>query len=68
MAKLLVIGNPVDGFTFQGPYDEAEDALQDAELFEDREWWVADLVTPEAEEPVTVPDVQAPRHNDDWED
>jgi hypothetical protein len=39
---IVVIGNPVDGFSFFGPFE----SFEDAEWFGDRvdgEWWITDL-------------------------
>jgi hypothetical protein len=41
---ILVIGNPVDGYQFEGPYDTAEDAIEAAEYhWKNVEWVVAEL-------------------------
>lgn len=42
MAKIVVQGNPVDGFNFVGPFDDDDEAIQAAEN-EGGDWWVADL-------------------------
>lgn len=44
---ILVTGNPVDGFTFIGPYANADEAIDDAPC--DSDWWTAPLDAPESE-------------------
>lgn len=43
---LIIEGNPVDGFTFTGPFDSRDDAI-DAGQNLPADWWVADLLPPE---------------------
>lgn len=43
---IVVIGNPVDGYSFYGPFEDSEDACEFAEANLD-EWWLADLMNPE---------------------
>ena len=46
MKKTIIItGNPVDGFTYTGPFENYVEAVYAAEAVFDRldEWWVADL-------------------------
>lgn len=51
MTKHIIIdGNPVDGFTFTGPYDSMDDAIAAGEANRGIEWWVAPLDEPEVSE------------------
>lgn len=44
---LLIYGNPADGFTFVGPFDDSEAAHEHLEHNPvDDEWWIAPLVDP----------------------
>jgi len=45
---LLVEGNPVDGFTYTGPFDSHEDAVNEAEngADHDGDWWIAPMLRP----------------------
>jgi hypothetical protein len=50
MQHIVVIGNVVDGLTFEGPFDTAEGAIEYADANVTKpEWVVAPLVSPEAE-------------------
>ncbi|AXQ69589.1 hypothetical protein HOU03_gp007 [Caulobacter phage CcrSC] len=42
---ILIVGNPSDGFTYYGPFDEHDDAVTYAEATgtEGNPWWVAPL-------------------------
>jgi hypothetical protein len=48
---IIVIGNPVDGFNFIGPFTTAQDAVrhanEDGNI--DAEWWIAPLEGPDQE-------------------
>lgn len=47
IAKVIVIGNPVDGIRLYGPYADAQgEDFEDNEVFGDQEWWIADLLMP----------------------
>lgn len=48
---ILVFGNPVDGLKHCGPFDNEEQAIRYAVANIDDTWWVADLETPQWEEP-----------------
>ena len=44
--SIIVTGNPVDGFEFYGPFKSITEAAEHANtdgLFDDHDWWVADL-------------------------
>lgn len=44
---ILVIGNPVDGIIFIGPFDDGEEAVEYAEVHhKNDEWWMAPIDTP----------------------
>jgi hypothetical protein len=43
---ITIIGDPVDGFTFLGPFPDRETAYNGFEAL-DGEWWVAELHRPE---------------------
>jgi hypothetical protein len=47
MKYIIVFGNPVDGFTFVGPYNNYGDAMAQAEKIKDETWWIANLIMPE---------------------
>lgn len=44
--KILITGNPVDGLEFFGPFDEAEEATEFAEINAEADWWVAEVRSP----------------------
>ena len=44
MAYILISGNPVDGYTFIGPF-EYEAAIRYAEIHLDGDWWIGKLLT-----------------------
>lgn len=48
---VLVVGNPIDGVTLTGPFDDAEAASWWAEHnFPNDTWWVASMACPPPEE------------------
>lgn len=51
MKVLVVCGNPLIGYHFTGPFDNAEDANAWADEYLTREydWWIAPVATPEGE-------------------
>jgi len=44
---ILVLGNPVDGYTFVGPFTDQEAAV-DAAVSQKQEWTIAELQPPES--------------------
>jgi len=47
---IIISGNPVDGFFYYGPFEDAEQALEyaDAEYsIRNSEYWVTELTPPE---------------------
>lgn len=39
-----IVGNPVDGFTFYGPFESAAEAIDYADRhFCGRDWWLSDV-------------------------
>jgi hypothetical protein len=46
MKYILVFGNPIDGFTFRGPFESSEDAIAYGDPIME-EWWTAELTPPE---------------------
>ncbi len=45
---LLVVGDPVDGFDYVGPFDSSEQAQEWAQEFTDGDsWWVVELQSPD---------------------
>ncbi|QWY83553.1 hypothetical protein [Rhizobium phage RHph_X2_28B] len=57
---IIISGNPVDGFTFIGPFDSADEATQYTEsnskdLYD---WWLAPLTEPTEETPNLSTDSQ----------
>ncbi len=43
---IIAYGNPVDGFTFEGPFSSRDAAIEYGDSV-DTEWWVANLDAPE---------------------
>ena len=43
---VLVVGNPIDGLQFVGPFPDHDAAVEYAERYEDQEWWVTSLDKP----------------------
>ncbi len=43
---VILAGNPVDGMTVYGPFDDAEDANDYAENNFDGDWWVTKVEKP----------------------
>lgn len=51
MSWIVIAGNPVDGFTYYGPFAESNEANEYAEQHcEDTEFWLISLVTPQIEQ------------------
>src|SRR5262245_19657920 len=47
MSKWIVVtGNPVNGFTFTGPFDDSDAAAEWAESLSGEDWWVAEIEPP----------------------
>lgn len=44
---LLVTGNPVDGFSFVGPFDDHAKASEWADRRMDSDWWIVPIEKPE---------------------
>ncbi len=40
---IVIAGNPVDGFSFYGPYSTHDEACEWGERANGEEWWVAAL-------------------------
>jgi hypothetical protein len=40
---LIVAGNPVDGFSFIGPFEGRLAAIDYGEQFADGDWWIAPI-------------------------
>ena len=52
---ILVIGNPVDGFEYEGLFVKKEDAIAHGErYYANTEWWAAPLVVSASGEPRTA--------------
>lgn len=49
MKYILVFGNVVDGFTFRGPFETREEAMEYGEPIAE-EWYDAELVPPEKDD------------------
>lgn len=49
MKHIIVVGNPVDGYEFYGPFDTSDDALRfhDSELDYGDHWEITQLKSPE---------------------
>jgi len=41
--SILIVGNPVDGLAFYGPFDTTTDSEAIADHFNVETWWIADL-------------------------
>jgi len=50
---ILIGGNPVDGFSFEGPFDSREAAIERGEEL-GPDWWIAPLLPPLGEVVLTV--------------
>ena len=48
MNYIVIYGDPVDGFTFVGPFDDRDEAVRYAEFDgeQGRDWRIAELVQP----------------------
>lgn len=48
-ALIVIYGNPVDGFTYCGPFQLREDAFAwaDSNITTEYDWWITDLKEPE---------------------
>ena len=44
MKYIMITGNPVDGFSFTGPFDTHDEAVNYGENFHSGDWWIAPLV------------------------
>ena len=41
---ILVLGNPINGFEFVGPFEDHENAIQYAEaIYSSSTWWVVEV-------------------------
>jgi len=47
--SVLIIGNPSDGFSYVGPFEDSEAAQQYVERWriDSSDWWIAALTPPE---------------------
>lgn len=43
---IVIVGNPVQGFSYVGPYDDPNDAAEAALEYSEADWWVSKLITP----------------------
>lgn len=48
MDKIIITGNPVNGFTYYGTFSSVDEATDWAGLNLGGDWWVAELNKPEA--------------------
>lgn len=44
---IIVMGTPVDGFEFIGPFMSSEDAANYADKIDGGDWWITSLDAPE---------------------
>lgn len=44
---VVVLGNPVDGFNFVGPFADFEAASDRADAEDNSDWWITKLIPPE---------------------
>lgn len=42
-ARIVVVGDPVEGFSFHGPFASTDTAVEWADAECDADWWVAPL-------------------------
>lgn len=49
MQTIIVTGNPIDGLTFIGPFEDESEAIDYAET-NCEEWWLGELEEPESEQ------------------
>lgn len=47
MKYILIAGNPVDGFTFTGPFATPDEAHNAGEAIHGGDWWIGKLTPPE---------------------
>jgi hypothetical protein len=47
MSCIVVIGNPVGGFRFVGPFETNDEAIDFGNDIGEGDWWIADLEAPE---------------------
>lgn len=47
--RIVITGNPVDGFAYHGPFESEEEAQEWAENECQDDWWVAPLASPSEE-------------------
>lgn len=47
LKTIIVAGNPVNGLSFIGPFEDREAAEHYADGLVDTDWWIADLDPPE---------------------
>ena len=43
---IIITGNPVQGFTYQGPFTGRDVASDYGEYITDTDWWLAELLEP----------------------
>lgn len=48
MIWLLITGNPVDGFTYYGPFSDHDEASSLADRCDHSDWWICELVRPDS--------------------
>ena len=51
---IVIVGDPVEGFEYYGPFDSANEAISFADgsvggVVIDEHWWVVELESPEGE-------------------
>lgn len=62
MKSILVLGNPVDGFTFFGPFENTEAAVDHGNTrIRTTNWWAANLIEPPKPKPKVEPKSPAER-------
>lgn len=68
MSAALATGNPVDGFTFIGAFDDREGAIEYAENHDlAGDWWVIDLQPPDMWAWVVVDNVTGSRYSQPYD-
>jgi hypothetical protein len=58
---ILICGSPADGFQIVGLFADSDDAEAHAEDHSVRDWWIAELTSPEAFAESQRRQLQAPR-------
>lgn len=53
---IVIMGDPVDGFAYFGPFPDADSAVEWGNTNGDSDWWITSLHDPELGDEVEVPE------------